>query len=76
MTRKVLLLSMLGLAVLAGCAHPLDRALEARDNAHRQTLVTNGKISSGACDDVGQFIARDRVTGLSLEQEASAAPTR
>ena len=76
MTHRIILLGLTCLIVLPSCAHPLDRVMQARAEARQSNLESTGLISSGACDDVGQFIARDRAQSVSLGVEASAMPTR
>jgi hypothetical protein len=76
MRLKFYALTILCLATITACAHPLDRAA-GHNAATRQVLAEQrASISGGGCDDVGQFIPhRDPSLGNST-LEASAAPHR
>ena len=74
MNFKWLAISSLCLATVTACADPMASITARRALARQQTLEATGKISSGACDDVGQLIAKQYRTGGIME--ASAAPTQ
>lgn len=67
-------MSILCLATITACAHPVDSAFRARAEQRQQTYQFSGKISAGACDDAGQFIPSGDNT--KIHASASAAPTR
>jgi hypothetical protein len=73
---KFYALTLLSLATVTACAHPLDRVVSDRAALRQEEAEKTATISGGACDDVGQFIpARDANTGQ-MTLEASAAPFR
>lgn len=73
MSWKWYALGLLCMATVTACTHPMDRALETRSAYHQQGIEYSGKISAGACDDLGQLIPGEN-SGVTLE--ANAAPTR
>jgi hypothetical protein len=75
MAWKWYFLSILSMATVTSCAHPLDQAARSRTEVRLQTLEETAAISRGACDDVGQFIPADERRYGKLTLEASAAPT-
>lgn len=72
MVAKIVALGILSLAVLPSCMHPVDRVLHARAEAREASFEARGDIARGACDDVGQYIAKNmqgqRLTLSSAEQ--------
>jgi len=56
MSIKCLLLAVLSALTVTACAHPIDNAIQSRSDFHEKSFESTARISSGACDDVGQFI--------------------
>lgn len=71
---KWLGITLLSLATVTACATPPRTTLSPRAAVRQHSLETTASISSGACDDVGQFIPGQRVSITDLRLEASAAP--
>ena len=62
MTPKILLVPMLlTLVTLPSCMQPVDNALRARSEARLSHLEAS-PIAQGACDSVGQYIAKSTAT--------------
>ena len=72
MSVKWCALTLLCALTVTACTHPVDRAIQSNAAYHEKSFEYAGKISSGACDDVGQLIPSDHATVF----EASAAPSR
>ena len=76
MNWKTYALTILCLATVTACAHPVDQAIGARSQVRQETLEQSASISGGACDDVGQLIPGASLPNTGRTWEASAAPTR
>ena len=65
-----------GISVLTVTACTSTGPVVTRSQTHLDSLEKHGRISAGACDDVGQMIPGALGSGGSGMMEASAAPSR
>jgi hypothetical protein len=70
---KTMAVGLLSLLTITSCAHPVERALQIQSQRRTESLYQMGRISQGACDDVGQFIPSQLHGGM---LEASGSPIR
>ena len=71
---KTLAIGFLSMLTITSCAHPVEHALRLQSERRAESLFQTGRISQGACDDVGQFIPSQLLRGGTLE--ASGSPVR
>jgi hypothetical protein len=71
MTKMMLALAVISVVALPSCMHPVDQALNARAASRTAHLEESGRVSQGACDDVGQYAAKN-VRGLTMRETAVA----
>ncbi|HVX85540.1 MAG TPA: hypothetical protein VH253_12225 [Phycisphaerae bacterium] len=57
MKTRILVLGVIGFVALPSCMNVADRLSDARTRQHQAQLEATGTVASGACDDLGQYIA-------------------
>jgi hypothetical protein len=72
MKMKMLAVAAMSVIVLPSCMHPVDRVLRDRAASRAaEQLEAVGRVSQGACDDVGKYAAKN-CHGLSMDMTAVA----
>jgi hypothetical protein len=74
MVGKILIVGLLSLVALPSCMHPVDQVLHAQLELKQSKMEATGRISQGACDDIGQYIAQNTVSDrLTLQPTETAS---
>jgi hypothetical protein len=67
----MLAVAVMSVIALPSCMHPVDQVLHARAASKAAQLEAQGRVSQGACDDVGQYAAKNG-HGLTMDMTAVA----